>query len=60
MLWDVTIFAMTVIGIRRNHLPTKSQLWRALLKQGTGYILATVLTTIPMTASVASLLDVEH
>jgi hypothetical protein len=60
MLWNIAIFALTVIGIRRNQLSTRSQLWRALVRQGAGYILATVLTIVPMTASVASLLDVEH
>jgi hypothetical protein len=54
MLWDITIFALTVIGIRRNQLSMRSQLWRALVKQSTGYILATVLTTVPMTASITS------
>jgi hypothetical protein len=57
MLWDAAIFALTVIGIRRNQLSMRSQLWRALVKQGAGYILATVLTIVPITVSLRYLLN---
>jgi hypothetical protein len=60
MLWDIAIFATTVIGIRHKELSTKSNLWRALVKQGIGYVFATALATVPITASVGSLIALRH
>jgi hypothetical protein len=51
MLWDIAIFALTVIGIRRKEMLRRTQLLSALVKQGTGYIFATILMAVPITAS---------
>jgi hypothetical protein len=60
MLWDIAIFALTVIGIRRKELPLRSQIWGVLVKQGMGYIFAAVLTSVPITVSLYSILNLEH
>jgi hypothetical protein len=60
MLWDIAIFALTMIGIRCKELWMRSQLWHVLAKQGTGYIIAAVLPSIPITESPLSLLSRRH
>ncbi|GJE97125.1 hypothetical protein PsYK624_133360 [Phanerochaete sordida] len=48
VLWDVTILALTVLGMLTKKLPPELPLRSALLSQGIAYASVTILTCIPM------------
>lgn len=51
VVWDTVILVLTVLALYKQHNARHSPLWSALLTQGTGYLIITCLTNIPMTVS---------
>lgn len=51
VVWDTVILVLTVLALYKQHGARHSPLWSALLTQGTGYLIITCLTNIPMTVS---------
>ena len=53
-MWDLIILAFTLVGMRRQGLPSNSPLWTALFSQGLGYVVISCIACIPMMVSAQS------
>ncbi|KAI0701957.1 hypothetical protein BC835DRAFT_144134 [Cytidiella melzeri] len=52
-VWDWIILVLTVVGLRRHHVPLSSPLQHVLVTQGVLYVLIACMTCIPMSIVVS-------